>query len=192
MHFDKLDLTPLLETGLIKRVDNKFRANVFIFPLSGKFIENASDYLKSRGRIQWLDCSLGDDIKPKSLEIIEEMWKDRNFNVVYEQRVKPDSLYSLYETVDEVLSNPAKGLPRPLWIEPLTEKEYADWLIFLKKNNFTHIHAGMYKVYPSGAFKVTHTKPKKILFPRMNYLPQDWHFLGSSRIKQLLKICESY
>lgn len=338
LHFDKLDLTPLLETGLIKRVNNKFRANVFIFPLSGKFIvcdflislhrvkdgrylrrrddvwpifayespyiakktiveegnyvldlatgsgvialfcadkakrviatdinpkainyaqfnailnnlddkvefrlgnlfepvrgeefdliiwngptiatpdvpskypiycfggadgldftkkfiKEAPDYLKFGGRIQWLDPSLGDGIKPKSLEIIEEMWKDRNFNVVYEQRVKPDPLYSLYETVDEVLFNPAKGLPRPLWIEPLTEIEYSDWLIFLKKNNFTHIHAGMYKVYPSETFKITRTKPKKILFPRMNYLPQDWHFLSSSRIKQLLRICESY
>lgn len=157
-----------------------------------KFIKEIPDYLKSRGRIQWLDPSLGNAIKPKSLEIIEEMWKDRNFNVVYEQRVKPDPLYSLYETVDEVLLNPAKGLPRPLWIEPLTDREYSDWLEFLKKNNFTHIHAGMYKIYPSEHFKIIKTRPMKILFPRMNYLPQDWHFLSSSRIKQLLKICENY
>lgn len=157
-----------------------------------RFIEEAPDHLKPEGRMQWLDPSLGDSDNPKSLEIIKEVWRNKKFNVVYEQRVKPDPLYKLYETVDEALFNPARGLPRPLWIEPLTDEEYSNWLEFLKKNNFTNIHAGMYKVYPSDHFETTNTKPQKILFPRMNFLPQDWHFLSSSRIKQLLRICESY
>lgn len=157
-----------------------------------KFIEKASNYLNPKGRMQWLDPCLGDDTNPKSLEIIKETWKNNNFSVIYEQRVKPNPLYSLYENVDRALLEPAKGLPRPLWIEPLTDKELSDWLEFLKRNNFTHIHAGMYKVYPSEGFKITKTRPNKILFPRMNYLPQEWHFLSSSSIKQLLRICEEY
>lgn len=157
-----------------------------------RFIQKAPHYLNAKGRMQWLEPSLGDDINPQSLEIIKEVWKDKEFNVIYEQRVKPSRLYDLYEIVEEALFNPSKGLPRPLWIEPLTDREYYEWLQYLKRNNFTHIHAGMYKVYPSTTFKVTKTKPDKITFPRMNYLPQDWHFLSSSRIRQLLKICESY
>lgn len=157
-----------------------------------KFIERAPNYLSLEGRMQWLDPCLGDETSPKSLEIIKEIWKNRNFDVVYEQRVKPNPLYSLYKNVDKSLLKPAKGLPRPLWIEPLTDKELSGWLEFLKRNNFTHIHAGMYMVYPSESFKITKTRPKKILFPRMNYLPQEWHFLSSSSIKRLLRICEGY
>lgn len=157
-----------------------------------RFIQEAPHYLTAKGRMQWLDPSVGDDINPQSLEIVKEIWKDKKFNVIYEQRVKPSPLYDLYEIVEEALFKPSKGLPRPLWIEPLTNEEYSDWLKYLKKNSYTHIHAGIYEVYPSTAFKVIKTKPDKILFPRMNYLPQDWHFLSSSRIRQLLKICESY
>ncbi len=157
-----------------------------------KFIEKAPNYLNPKGRMQWLDPCLGDDTNPKSLEIVKETWKNNNFSVIYEQRVKPNPLYSLYENVDRALLKPAKGLPRPLWVEPLTDKELSDWLEFLKRNNFTHIHAGMYRVYPSKSFKITKTRPNEILFPRMNYLPQEWHFLSSSNIKRLLRICEGY
>lgn len=142
--------------------------------------------------MQWLDPSLGNNITPKSLELVIEIWGNKKFNIIYEQRVRPSPLFDLYEVVDRALFNPGKGLPRPLWLEPLTDKEYLDWLEYLRKNNFTHIHAGMYEVYPLITFKITKRKPDKIIFPRMNYLPQDWHFLSSSRIRQILKICESY
>lgn len=157
-----------------------------------RFIKEAPNYLKNNGRLQWLDPSLGNDTEPESLELIRDIWEDMPFRVEYEQRVKPDPLYCLYKTVDRALLNPSKGLARPLWIKPLTDKEYFDWLDYLKENNFTHIHAGMYTVYPSKNFEIIKTKPDKILFPRMNYLPQDWHFLSFSRIKQLLKVSEIY
>jgi len=157
-----------------------------------KFIDRAPNYLSPKGRMQWLDPCLGNETSPKSLKIIKEIWGNSSLSVTYEQRVKPNPLYSLYENVGKFLLKPTKGLPRPLWIEPLTGKELSDWLDFLKRNNFTHIHAGMYRVYPSESFRITKTRPKKILFPRMNYLPQEWHFLSFSRIKQLLRICEGY
>lgn len=157
-----------------------------------EFIKKAPNYLKPEGKMQWLDPSLGNNIDPESLKIIRDTWKDKKFNIVYEQRVKPSHLLSLYEIVDKSLFNPGKGLSRPLWIKPLTNKEYFDWLKFLKKNNFTHIHAGMYKIYASKTFSVRKRRPKKILFPRMNYLPEEWHFLGYKRILELLRICKNY
>lgn len=156
------------------------------------FIQEAFNYLKEYGRMQWLDPSLGDDIKPKTLEIIKEVWGNKKINVTYERRVKPSPLFDLYKIVDKALLNPSIGLPKPLWLEPLTDNEYSAWLEYLRKSKFTHIHAGMYEVYPSTTFKITKRKPDKITFPRMNYLPQDWHFLSTSRISQILKICESY
>lgn len=157
-----------------------------------RFIKEAPNYLKLSGRLQWLDPSLGSSIDPKSLELVKSIWKDKHLRVNYEQRVQPNPLYDLYKVVDEVLLHPSKGLARPLWVKPLTDKEYSNWLEYLKEHNFTHIHAGMYRVYLSDTFKITKTKPGKILFPRMNYLPQDWHFLSIARIKQLIKICEEY
>ena len=158
-----------------------------------RFIEEAPQYLKSEGRMQWLDPSLGNEKNPRSLEVIKEGWKNRGFRVIYEQRVKPSLLSKLYEYVEKrLIFNPTKGLARPLWLKPLTKKEYSEWLEFLKKNKFTHIHAGMYKIYSSKKFKIIRQRVKKILFPRMNYLPQEWHFLSITRIKQLLKICEGY
>ena len=158
-----------------------------------KFIEEAPQYLKPTGRMQWLDPSLGDENNPKSLEVIKKEWKGRGFRVAYEQRVKPSLLSKLYEYVEKrLIFNPTKGLARPLWLKPLTKKEYSKWLEFLKKNELTHIHAGTYEVFPSKKFKIIRQRVKKILFPRMNYLPQEWHFLSIARIKQLLKICEGY
>lgn len=157
-----------------------------------RFINEAPDHLRPNGRLQWLDPSLGDSTNPESLEIVNAVWRNKSFKVVYEQRVKPDPLFSLYKAVDEALFNPSKGLARPLWIKPLTSKEYSNWLAYLRQNNFTHLHAGMYMVYPSDIFRVINTRPDKIIFPRMNYLPQDWHFLGTTRIRQLLRICEGY
>jgi len=157
-----------------------------------KFIEEAPKHLSSGGRMQWLDPSLGSETEPKSLDLIRKCWRNENLNVIYEQRIKPNPIYKLYKTLDRTLLSPSKGFARPLWTEPLVGKEYSDWITLLKENGFSHIHAGMYKIFPGKRFKIIRTRPKKVLFPRMNYLPQDWHFLSLSRIKQLLKICESY
>lgn len=159
---------------------------------TGRFINEAASYLSRNGRMQWLDPSLGNDHEPKSLSIVRDTWKDKKFRVVYEERVKPSNVFEIYEYLDRALFKPGKILARPLWIEPITDREYSGWLDFLKKNNLSHIYAGMYEVYPSDKMGIEIRKPKKIQFPWMNYLPQDWHFLGSSRIRQLLRICEDY
>lgn len=46
--FNTLDLNPLIETGILKKVGNKFRANVQIFPCSGKFITTDFNYSAHR------------------------------------------------------------------------------------------------------------------------------------------------
>jgi len=46
--FNKLDLSPLVEAGILKQVGNKFRANVQVFPLSGKFIATDFNYSAHR------------------------------------------------------------------------------------------------------------------------------------------------
>lgn len=50
LEISKVDLSPLLGAGLIKKVGDKFRANVFIFPLSGKFI--VCDFLISPHKVK--------------------------------------------------------------------------------------------------------------------------------------------
>ncbi len=46
--FNKLDLSPLVETGILKKIGNKFRATVQVFPLSGKFIVTDFNYSAHR------------------------------------------------------------------------------------------------------------------------------------------------
>ncbi|PIZ66321.1 hypothetical protein COY14_00570 [Candidatus Roizmanbacteria bacterium CG_4_10_14_0_2_um_filter_36_9] len=46
--FNKLDLSPLVEAGILKKAGNKFRANVQVFPLSGKFIATDFNYSAHR------------------------------------------------------------------------------------------------------------------------------------------------
>lgn len=42
--FNKFDLNPLVESGILKKVENTFRANVQVFPCSGKFIVTDFNY----------------------------------------------------------------------------------------------------------------------------------------------------
>lgn len=159
-----------------------------------RFIKQAKKYLKNNGRIQWLDVSVGSLNKPESLRLVEKYLRKEKFKVVYEERVSPSDIFKTIKYNDKrMIEEPMKNRPKtPLWIKPLKDKEFSDWLDFFKRNKFTHFHSGMYKVYPNKKFKVIKTKPKELVFKRMNYLPAEWHFLGYSRIMQQLKICESY
>jgi|SRR3989344_2705496 len=158
-----------------------------------RFIEEAPHYLTKNGKMQWLDPSIGTASEPESLRIIRNKWRHQPFNIIYERRVHPSDLFKTIKYIDKILiEHPLKGKPRPLWIRPLTQKEYTQWINFLQKNHFTHIHAGMYKVYRNKKFRISITQPKKIIFARMNQLPEEWHFLSSGRIKQLLRVCEQY
>lgn len=48
IHFDEFDLTPLVKTQILIKIKNKFRANVQVFPLSGKFICTDFNYSAHR------------------------------------------------------------------------------------------------------------------------------------------------
>ena len=48
LKFDRFDLSPLVKTGILKKVGNRVRANVQVFPLSGKFICTDFNYSKYR------------------------------------------------------------------------------------------------------------------------------------------------
>lgn len=158
-----------------------------------KFIKQVLLYLTKKGKMQWLNPSLGTYTEPESLKLVRELWKNKKLKVIYEQRTEPSDYFkTLAHAEKRMIFEPLKGPKKPLWIKPLTKKEYFGWLDFLKKNGFTHIHAGMYIVYPNKKFKIVKTRPEKIFFKRMNQLPQEWHFLSYQRILQQLKICESY
>lgn len=48
VEFNKFALSPLVESGIIKKVENKFRANVQVFPCSDKFIITDFNYSAHR------------------------------------------------------------------------------------------------------------------------------------------------
>lgn len=48
VRFNEFDLSPLIETGIIKKIHYKFRANVQVFPLSGKYICTDFNYSAHR------------------------------------------------------------------------------------------------------------------------------------------------
>ncbi|GEM_PF-4395880 len=159
-----------------------------------RFIAEAPRYLTRKGKMQWLDPSLGTNKEPKSLEIIKKAWQNKPLKVIYEERIPPDDLFKTIECIDKRLYlEPIYNRPKsPLWLKPVNKKEDEQWLAYLKKNHFTHIYAGMYKIFPEKKFSVVKTKPKEILFKRMNYLPAEWQFLSYQRILQLLRICEKF
>jgi len=160
-----------------------------------RFIKEAPYHLTKKGKMQWLDPSIGSINEPESLKIIRKEWHDKNFKVIYIKRAGPDDLFKVIKYIDKRLwyepINP--NIKRPLWIKPITKEEYNNWISFLRRSGYTHIYAGMYKVYKDRKFKVIKTTDRAKLFKRMNYLSlNEYHFLSYSRILQLLKICESY
>lgn len=158
-----------------------------------RFIEEAPQYLTQKGKMQWLDPSIGSASNPESLEIIKREWKNRKYMVVYVKRTEPSDLFKTIKYLDKrMIYEPLRGPKRPLWTKPITAEEYQSWLAFLKAHEYTHIHAGMYRVYPDTRFRIVKTVARKMVFKRMNQLPEEWHFLSYQRILQLLKICESY
>lgn len=48
LKFDKIDLSPLIEVGILKREGHKVHADIQVFPLSGKFICTDFNYSKYR------------------------------------------------------------------------------------------------------------------------------------------------
>src|SRR3989338_9266222 len=48
MIFKDTDIKPLIKTGILQKIGNKFRANVQVFPLSGKFICTDFNYSTHR------------------------------------------------------------------------------------------------------------------------------------------------
>lgn len=158
-----------------------------------KFIEQAPLFLTTKGRMQWLDPSVG-NMLPESLKIIKSQWKNRKYKVIYEKRVEPSDIFKTIDYLDKrLIDQPIKNRPQtPLWIKPLTKKEYYSWIKYLKEHNFTKIFAGMYMIYPSNKFQIQQTKSSHTYFKRMNQLPAEWHFLSYKNILKQLKICESY
>jgi release factor glutamine methyltransferase len=160
-----------------------------------RFIKEAPYYLTKKGKMQWLEPSIGTIEEPESLKIIRKEWKDKKFKVIYVKRAGPDDLFKVIRYIDKRLwYEPIDPkIKRPLWIKPLTKEEYINWISFLRRNGYTHIYSGMYKVYSDRKFKIIKIDERKKLFKRMNYLSlNEYHFLSYSRILQLLKICESY
>lgn len=159
-----------------------------------KFIAEAPRYLNKQGKIQWLEASVGNAKTPESLEIIKREWKNKPYQISYEQRVEPSDLIKTIKYLDRILvDKPIRNRPQsPLWIQPITKKEYNEWLAFLQKNNYTHIYAGIYTIIPNTNFRIRITHPDTILFKRMNHLPAEYQFLSYQRIIDLIKICESY
>ena len=162
--------------------------------MTRKFIEEAPKHLTRKGKMQWLDPSLGTEKESATIKHIKEKWKNKNFKIVCEERVPPDDLFKVIDYCNKrLIYEPIRGRPKtPLEIKTITKGEVDEWMDLLKKRGYTHINALMIKVYPSTKFKIVKTKPKKIVFKRMNYLPAEWHFLSYQRILQLLKICEEY
>jgi len=160
-----------------------------------KFIKQSPKHLQKKGRIQWLEFGIGNVNRPEILKIIEKEWQNLNFKVLFERRVKPADLFRVINYHDERMEeNPLNRPSFPLWIKPINKEEEQNWHNFLKKNNFTHIHSGVIKVYPNTHFEIKIASlEEKESFKRMLYfLPNDWHFLGYKRILQILKICENY
>lgn len=159
-----------------------------------KFITQAPQFLTEKGKMQWLDPSLGGLDTPETLQLVKEHWGELPFRVTYEQRTPPSDLFKTIAYLDKrLIEHPIRQRPQtPLWIEPLTSAEYRDWLKFLKTRHFTHIHAGMFTVYKGKRFQLIKTFPDKAFYKRMNQLPAEYHFLSHDRIKQHLQICESY
>jgi methylase of polypeptide subunit release factors len=127
-----------------------------------RVIQQAPSYLTKKGKMQWLDPSIGSKHEPESLKIIRKEWHDKNFKVIYVKRVEPSDLFKVIKYVDKrLVFQPIRPeIKRPLWIKPITKEEYEEWISFLKENHYTHIHAGMYKVYSSKGFKIIKTKGK--------------------------------
>ncbi len=159
-----------------------------------KFIEEAPKYLTKKGKMQWIEASLGTKDEPFTISYIKKKWKFKKFRIICEERVEPDDLFKVIAYTDKRLGDePLPGRPiTSLEIKQVSDEEHDKWINFLKSNDYTHIHALMMRVYPSKKFEITKTKPKEILFKRMNYIQQEWHFLGTERILQLLKVCETF
>lgn len=157
------------------------------------FIQDAPKHLTPKGRMQWLDPSLGTKEIPESLNMLTTAWKNKKFKIIYQRRVKPTNYWATLDFLDKKMYTPTKNLPaRPLWTKPVTEKEIRTWTDNLRRKQYTHIHAGMYMVYPAKTFSVQTTELKRKVFKAMNRLPKEYHQLSHTTIKTQLRICENY
>ena len=154
-----------------------------------KFIDEAFNYLKPKGRLQWYDCAVGTKDIPVSMEYLKRKWKNKKIKVIFNSLTNnPVLLRKSFEIFDKYNLN-QPGFKTPLSCIPITKKEEQRWKNWLGERGYTHFYYAVVEVYQSSKFEF------KMNFPRKDirtdrYLTRDWLWISYPTILKKLAKCE--
>lgn len=155
-----------------------------------RFIDEAFNYLKPNGRMQWYDCAVGTKELPVSMEYLKRKWKDKKIKVVFNSLTSdPVSLKKSFEIYAKYNLEQPK-FKTPLSCTPVTKKEEQQWQNWLKERGYTHFYYAIVEVYPSNNFKFKMNFPKKDIRTD-RYLTRYWLWMSYQTILKRLAKCEA-
>ena len=155
-----------------------------------RFIDEAFDYLKPNGRLEWYDCAVGTKELPVSMEYLRRKWKDKKIKVIFNSLTSdPVSLEKSFEIYSKYNLEQPK-FKTPLSFKTVTKKEEKAWHKWLNERGYTNFYYAFVEVYPSNKFEFKLNFPKKDIRTD-RYLTRYWLWMGYQTILDRLKKCET-
>lgn len=150
-----------------------------------RFINQALNFLKEGGRLQWYDCAVGDKDLPVSMRYLEKKWKNTNLKVSYYSLTKkPVSLKKAFHFYEKWNLKSDK-FKTPLAVKSVTKKEELHWHNWLEDRGYTHVFFGLVTCTKSREFQLKTQYPEKDI--RVDkYLTKYWLFRSYATIRRWL------
>lgn len=157
-----------------------------------RFINEAFDFLKPNGKLQWYDCAMGNEKLPVSMDYAKNKWGNKKVKITYKSLTStPVNLQKSYQIFAKYNLNPKNNFLTPLASKRVTIKEEAHWHKWLAKKGFTSVYYALVEVVPADKFEFDIIFPKKDLRTD-RYLTQYWLFMSYPTILKHLQKAEQW
>ncbi|RMG76801.1 MAG: methyltransferase domain-containing protein [Bacteroidetes bacterium] len=156
-----------------------------------RFINEAFDYLKPNGRLQWYDCAVGNQQLPVSMQYLQQKWQHKKIKVIFNSLTKTPVSLKKHFKIYAKWNLKRNDLKTPLAFKQITKKEYQDWHDWLQRNGYTHVYYGIVRVYPDDKFSLRMAFPKKEI-RKDKYLTRYWLWMSYPTLLKRLLGCQNY
>ncbi len=156
-----------------------------------RFINEALNYLKPQGRLQWYDSAVGTKTLPVSVKTIIDRWSKERVKVTYNSLTRvPLSLKKSFTSYAKWNMEQA-SFRTPLAYKEVTKREEKDWHDWLEKHKYTHFFFGIISATFENKFSLEVKFPKKDI-RKDRYLTRYWLWMSYPTLLKRLRRCEHY
>ena len=156
-----------------------------------RFINVAFTYLKSKGRLQWYDCAVGDKHSPVSIQYLQQKWSHKKIKIIFNSLTSTPALLKKTFQMYAKWNLERSSFKTPLAFKLVTKNEDQRWHDWLEKKRYKYFYYAIVRVYPDDKFNLEMNFPKNDI-RKDRYLMRYWLWMSYPTLLKRLSICQKY